>query len=139
MDNYVKRNATDKEVFCSKYIYPKNLLGNYEQKVIMANEMKNEEIPDYTFDKILYWKIVNSHCCEIKRERKWFEDKYPIFKDVWSRIEYLRKDTEAANIFKDKIMKTKEDNKMRYAKRKDQFKTDDTKTTNIVKTTECLF
>jgi len=139
MDNYIKRNATDKEVFCSKYIYPKNLLGTYEEKVIMANEMKNEEIPGYTFDKILYWKIVNSHCCEIKRERKWFEDKYPIFKDVWSRIEYLRKDTEAANIFKEKIMKVKEDNKMKYAKRKDQFKTDDTKPTNVVKNTECLF
>ena len=124
MDNYVKRNNTDKEVFCSKYLYPKNLLGNHHEKVIMANEMKKEEIPGFTFDKILYWRIVNSHCCEVKRQRKWFEDKYPIFKDVWNRIEYLRKDTEAANIFREKVLKKKDENKMKYGKKKDVFVTD---------------
>jgi len=119
MDNYVKRNSTDKEVFCSKYLYPENLLGNYHEKVQLANEMKKQEIPGYTFDQILYWRIVNSHCCEIKRERKWFEEKYPIFKEVWNRIEYLRKDTEAANIFREKIMNKKEENKEKYRKREE--------------------
>jgi len=133
MDNYVKRNSTDKEVFCSKYLYPKNLLGNYHEKIIMANEMKKEVIPGYTFDTILYWRIVNSHCCEIRRQRKWFEDKYPIFKDVWTKIEYLRKDTEAANIFRDKILQKKEENKVKYAKKKDVFldNTDTTKTNKV--------
>jgi putative phage-type endonuclease len=119
MDNYVKRNSTDKEVFCSKYLYPDNLLGNYHEKVQLANEMKKQEIPGYSFDQILYWRIVNSHCCEVKRERKWFEEKYPIFKEVWNRIEYLRKDTEAANIFREKIMNKKEENKEKYKKREE--------------------
>ena len=121
MDNYVKRNNTDKEVFCSKYIYAPNHLGDYQTKILLANKMKDESnIPGFTFDKILYWRIINSHCCEIKRDRKWFEEKYPIFKDVWERIAYLRKDKEAAKVFRDAILTKKEENKEKYANRKNK-------------------
>ena len=121
MDDYKKRNDTDKEVFCSKYIYAPNHLGNYQDKILLANKMKEEnEIPGFTFDKILYWRIVNSHCCEIKRDRKWFQDKFPIFQDVWERIKYLRKDKEAGQIFRDAILAKKEENKERYANRKNK-------------------
>jgi putative phage-type endonuclease len=121
MNNYVKRNDTDREVFCSKYIYAENHLGDYQTKIILANKMKEENtIPGYTFDKVLYWRIVNSHCCEIKRDRKWFSDKLPIFKDVWDRINYLRKDKEAGKIFRDVILAKKEENKEKYANRKNK-------------------
>jgi hypothetical protein len=80
MDNYVKRNATDKEVFCSKYLYPDNLCGDYQAKVILSNKMKEQTIPGYTFDRILYWRIINSHCCEVRRDRGWFKSKFSIFK-----------------------------------------------------------
>jgi putative phage-type endonuclease len=121
MDDYKKRNDTDKEVFCSKYIYAENHLGNYQDKILLANKMKEENnIPGFTFDKVLYWRIVNSHCCEIKRDRKWFQDKFPIFQDVWERIKYLRKDKEAGMIFRDAILAKKEENKERYANRKNK-------------------
>lgn len=125
MDNYVKRNATDKEVFCSKYLYPDNLNGDYQAKVVLSNKMKEQTIPGYTFDRILYWRIVNTHCCEVRRDRVWFKSKFPIFKDVWNRIEYLRKDPEVANMFRDKILAKKEENKARYARR---FETNEVKT-----------
>lgn len=122
MDNYKKRNDTDKEVFCSKYIYAPNHLGNYQDKILLANKMKEENnIPGFTFDKILYWRIVNSHCCEIKRDRKWFQDKFPIFESVWERIKYLRNDKEAGMIFRDAILAKKEENKERYANRKNKI------------------
>jgi putative phage-type endonuclease len=121
MDNYVKRNDTDKQVFCSKYIYAENHLGDYQTKILLANKMvKENTIPGYTFDKILYWRIVNSHCCEIKRDRKWFSDKFPIFKSVWERISYLRSDKEAAKLFRDAILAKKEENKEKYANRKNK-------------------
>jgi putative phage-type endonuclease len=121
MDNYVKRNDTDKEVFCSKYIYAENHLGDYQTKILLANKMvKENTIPGYTFDKILYWRIVNSHCCEIKRDRKWFSDKFPIFKSVWERISYLRSDKEAGKLFRDAILAKKEENKEKYANRKNK-------------------
>ena len=121
MDNYKKRNDTDKEVFCSKYIYAENHLGDYQAKILLANKMKKENnIPGFTFDKILYWRIVNSHCCEIKRDRKWFSDKYPIFKRVWEKIAYLRSDPIAAEAFRKPILDKKAENKERYANRKNK-------------------
>jgi putative phage-type endonuclease len=121
MDNYKKRSDTDKEVFCSKYIYAPNHLGSYQDKILLANKLSEEnDIPGFTFDRVLYWRVVNSHCCEIKRDRKWFADKYPIFKDVWERIAYLRKDTVAGNIFRDQILAKKAENKERYANRKNK-------------------
>jgi putative phage-type endonuclease len=121
MDNYKKRNDTDKEVFCSKYIYAPNHLGNYQDKILLANKMKEEnDIPGFSFDKVLYWRIVNSHCCEIKRDRKWFADKYPIFKEVWERIAYLRKDKVAGSIFREQILAKKAENKEKYANRKNK-------------------
>jgi hypothetical protein len=121
MDNYKKRSDTDKEVFCSKYIYAPNHLGNYQTKILLANKMKAENnIPGFTFDRILYWRIVNSHCCEIKRDRKWFADKYPIFKEVWEKIAYLRKDPVAAAAFRDPILAKKAENKEKYANRKNK-------------------
>jgi len=121
MDNYIKRNDTDKEVFCSKYIYGENHLGDYQTKILKANKLKETtEIPGYTFDKMLYWRIINTHCCEIKRDRKWFKDKFPIFKSVWERIDYLRKDKDAAKIFRDAILAKKEENKEKYANRKNK-------------------
>jgi len=145
INNYKKRNDTDKEVFCSKYIYAPNHLGDYQAKIILANKMKTEnDIPGFTFDKILYWRIVNSHCCEIKRDRKWFTDKYPIFKEVWERIVYLRKDKVAGDAFRDQILAKKAENKERYANRKnkdtfevkhDANETDDNlKSVSVIKT-----
>lgn len=107
--------------------------------------MKAEnDIPGFTFDKILYWRIVNSHCCEIKRDRKWFTDKYPIFKEVWERIVYLRKDKVAGDAFRDQILAKKAENKERYANRKnkdtfevkhDANETDDNlKSVSVIKT-----
>jgi putative phage-type endonuclease len=143
MDNYKKRNDTDKEVFCSKYIYAPNHLGNYQDKILLSNKMKKEnDIPGFTFDKILYWRIVNTHCCEIKRDRKWFSDKFPIFKSVWEKIAYLRSDPIAASAFREPILAKKAENKERYANRKnkDIFEvkhsdepSDDLKDVNIVK------
>jgi putative phage-type endonuclease len=118
MNNYKKRNDTDKEVFCSKYIYAPNHLGNYQDKILLANKMKEEnDIPGFSFDRVLYWRIVNSHCCEIKRDRKWFSDKFPIFKSVWEKIAYLRKDPIAAAAFREPILAKKAENKERYANR----------------------
>ncbi len=80
--------------------------------------MKEEnEIEGFTFDKILYWRIVNSHCCEVKRDRKWFAEKYPLFKAVWEKIAYLRMDKEAGEAFRERVLKQKEENKARYGRK----------------------
>jgi putative phage-type endonuclease len=153
MNNYKKRNDTDKEVFCSKYIYAPNHLGSYQDKILLANKMIEEnDIPGFTFDKVLYWRIVNSHCCEIRRDRKWFTDKFPIFKSVWEKIAYLRSDPVAANAFREPILAKKAENKEKYANRKNnaifEVSHDDNKTDNNlenvtitkgVKKVECMF
>jgi len=41
-----------------------------------------------------YWYISHFSCVAIKRDRKWFEKAFPIYKNIWDKILYYRDHTE---------------------------------------------
>ena len=47
----------------------------FEYDMWILKEIQNMHInyPDHVFDRILYWKLINSHNVVIKRDREWFQ------------------------------------------------------------------
>ena len=87
----------DQHQFKSKYIYPPRLdmsLSEYDDwciNVITNWQIKDPEMAkDYYFDKIIYWKIPLSHNVTIKRDKKWFNETYPVLLDTWKKVCYYR-------------------------------------------------
>jgi len=93
-----------------KYIYPTELTGTIEDKVEWAEWMRcnwkeiyPEFATEYKFARVLYWHLSKSHCLLIKRNREWFKEKYPKFKEFWDQVLDLRNDTIKKQELIDKI------------------------------------
>jgi len=63
--------------------------------------LKDLEFPkNYTFDRVFYWRFEKTLCTNVKRDRKWFAEKLPIFEQTWKYIEFMREyPDEAKKIF----------------------------------------
>lgn len=53
---------------------------------------------DYFLDRILYWKLVKSHCLTIYRDRKWFDENLPKLENMWNYVEFFRKNKDKQDI-----------------------------------------
>jgi len=76
-----------------KYIYPTELATTREEKIAWAENMRvhwktvyPELSTEYKFARVLYWHLSKSHCLLIKRNREWFKEKYPKFKEFWDQV-----------------------------------------------------
>jgi putative phage-type endonuclease len=76
-----------------KYIYPTELATTREEKIAWAENMRvnwktiyPELSTEYKFARVLYWNLSKSHCLLIKRNREWFKEKYPKFKEFWDQV-----------------------------------------------------
>jgi len=76
-----------------KYIYPTELATTREEKIAWGEYMRvhwKEIYPElsteYKFARVLYWNLSKSHCLLIKRNREWFKEKYPKFKEFWDQV-----------------------------------------------------
>jgi len=68
------------------------------------NDIQNKhEYKDYVFDKILYWRLENSMNVVIERDRQWFNDSLPKFKEIWNYVTILRQNMELAKLLKNYI------------------------------------
>ena len=67
----------------------------------------NQAIKDYVFDRVLYWKLENSHNVVINRDREWFERVQPTYKEVWEKVLHLRDNPKDALKFKEDLTKSK--------------------------------
>ena len=81
----------------SKFIYPPRLDMNniqYDQwmcKTLSSlNKTEPELMKDYYFNKIIYWKLEQSHNQPIERDRKLFASLLPILIDTWNKVKYYR-------------------------------------------------
>jgi putative phage-type endonuclease len=81
----------------SKFIYPPRLDMNniqYDQwmcKTLSSlNKTEPELMKDYYFNKIIYWKLEQSHNQPIARDRKLFAALLPVLIDTWSKVKYYR-------------------------------------------------
>jgi putative phage-type endonuclease len=68
----------------SKYLYPLHIeMSPMDCDIWVAETMANFNTlcpKGYRFDKIIYWKLVNSNCSIIPRDKNWFNEKLPEFK-----------------------------------------------------------
>ena len=56
---------------------------------------------DYVIDKVLYWRLEFSKNVTFKRDRKWFQESYPIFEKMWKYVEFFRNNEEQLQLFSD--------------------------------------
>ena len=54
---------------------------------------------NYVFDRVLYWKLNVCHNVKIQRNREWFKEKYPLYKQLWDRIILYRSNKKELNKF----------------------------------------
>lgn len=88
----------------SQFIYPPKIeMTPYDCDIWIAKTLakiqNDSQYKDFLFDKVLYWKLVNSKCLTILRDRKWFGENLPIFKQMWDYITFLRNTKYALKLF----------------------------------------
>jgi putative phage-type endonuclease len=113
-----------------KYIYPTELNATRDEKILWAEDMRlnwKEKYPElateYKFARILYWHLEKSHCYLIKRDRKWFAEKYPKFKEFWNQVLEYRNNHHKKQELIDQIARTEsEQEKKRIVKQQNQIK-----------------
>ena len=62
---------------------------------------------DYVFDRVLYWKLENSHNVVIRRDREWFKRVKPLFENLWDKVLFLRERPKEALKFKEELINKK--------------------------------
>jgi hypothetical protein len=80
----------------SKFIYPeKKEMTPYELDIWIDKTQKTLSTthPDYLIDRIIYWRLNDSHYTLIKRNKNWFNDNLPQLEKVWKYVEYFRQNT----------------------------------------------
>ena len=131
-----------------KYIYPTELAVSMKDKVEWAEWMRcnwKEVYPefatDYKFGRVLYWNLSKSHCYLIKRNREWFKEKYPKFKEFWDQVLELRNDPIKKQQLIDKIAKEESDKLVKQEKRSimNKIKLENMNVNVNVKATENMF
>lgn len=109
-----KKAAFYSAVYSAKWIYPETVdmtLFEYDQWIL--NELadiriKHKELmQNYVFDRVIYWKLENCHNVLIERDREWFKNSHPKFKEVWDKITFLRNDQKEYKKFVDKMNERK--------------------------------
>ena len=96
----------------SKFIYPSNLLMNEcEYDTWIATILSNWQI-DYSdiaethyFEKIVYWKLDESHNITINRDIIFFKNILPILNETWNRVLYYRKNLDKLDELRDIVKK----------------------------------
>jgi putative phage-type endonuclease len=121
-----KRDLMNYSKYKSAYLYPLNIdmtPQEYDDWVlnILSNYKNLDEddfedynikitdekyIKDYVYDEVNYWKLVKSHNLTINRDKKWFEEKKPIYKAFWDRVLYYRNNMKEALLLKKKLEDT---------------------------------
>lgn len=65
---------------------------------VISSLDKNPKYFDYVFDKIIYWRLEDSHNVTIERDKKWFAESLPIFKEIWDYVLFLRKNKDKLDL-----------------------------------------
>lgn len=118
----------------SNFIYPPRLDMTVQQNddwIVKTMSELNQKYPDlvkdYTFHKVIYWKLVQSHNQEIKRDKKLFAAILPVLNQTWKKVEYYREHLDELPILKEIIERRK-----KYIKTDTQFMINNDLITNKV-------
>ena len=83
------------------------------------NEKYPDLIKDYSFNKVIYWKLEQSHNQPIERDKNLFASILPILKQTWEKVKYYRKHLDELPKLKQIVEKRK-----KYIRTDTEFKID---------------
>lgn len=96
---------TDLVIWYGKYIYPPTILmtpseyDNWTTETIKnLSTLYPDLVKDYTFSRVVYWKLQLSHNELIMRQPEWFEQYKSQFEKFWNRVLYYREHKDEAKI-----------------------------------------
>ena len=96
---------TDLVIWYGKYIYPPTVLmtpSEYDkwttETIKNLSTLYPDMTKDYTFSRVVYWKLKLSHNELIMRQPEWFEQYKPQFEKFWNRVLYYREHKDEAKI-----------------------------------------
>jgi putative phage-type endonuclease len=86
------------------FIYPTKIdMSPYECDRWIAETLTslptNPKYFDYMFDKVIYWKLNNSHNVVVNRDREWFAESLPKFRKMWQTVEFFRRNKDKLDLF----------------------------------------
>lgn len=91
------------------FIYPENIEMTVQDCDDWVNEqlanLNSDKYKDYVFDRVIYWKIKDTHNVTIMRDREWFEDHLPIYKKMWKYVEFFRENEDKMKLLLEYIDK----------------------------------
>lgn len=106
-ENPNKKEYLETVYECSKFLYPPKIeMSPLDCDLWISDTMSKFSTlcPEgYKFDKVIYWKLVKTHCVLIERDKKWFKENVTKIRKMWDYVEYLRENKDDATIFFDYI------------------------------------
>ena len=115
----------EKVMWYGKYIYPHNMNETMDEKIKWALDMKKnwkklypQYVDDYEFGKIIYYHLEKSHCYLVRRDKNWFNETLPKFKEFWDIVMKYRNHKPTRDALIEQIVKEESDKLEKAAKRK---------------------
>lgn len=65
----------------------------------MASFSDDTKYKDYVFDKVIYWKLIDSFNVTINRDKVWFSENLPILENMWRMITFFRNNKDKLDIW----------------------------------------
>ena len=110
----------------AKWLYPPRIdmsneeLNGWLVETIHHIESRTQELntgEEYVFHKVIYWRVIDSHCQLIKRDNKWISKHMPEYERMWERVLYFRNNKDKYNLWLEYLGKEKDSNSKKVNKR----------------------
>lgn len=114
-------NYEDTMYEVAEFLYPETVeMTPAECDRWVSEQVSSFNRDGYYVDAIKYWRLKNSGCKLVKRDKKWFEEHLPILENMWKRVEFLRANQDKANILKEWLASKKISVDMKFNPYKDK-------------------
>lgn len=90
----------------TQFIYPPSIVMTpleLDVWVLEKLDSINKTHPEYYFDKVIYWRLNNSHNCTIKRDSEWFNKNIKTMEKIWNYVLFFRENKDKYQILLDYI------------------------------------
>ena len=83
------------------FIYPPKIeMSPYDVDIWVSetiSKLKQTNSNEY-LDKVIYWRLEQSHNVTIQRDKKWFQENLPTYEKMWNYVLFLRKNKERTTL-----------------------------------------
>ena len=88
----------------SKFLYPPSItmtpyeLDMWVSEIVSVELIKNPKYYDYIWIKYYYWKLIDSKCTLIKRDKKWFNKNIKKYDKVWNMVTFFKTNSDKLDV-----------------------------------------